>query len=81
MLIFSKRKRVVAACRPFPRRRLIGFVRGKLSNVGLIKSELEVVAVGAVSGIGGYFLGACYQSLSDIRTILFQELDQNAGEN
>ncbi len=35
----------------------IGFVRGKLAQVSLLKSSLEVVAVGAVSGLGGYFLG------------------------
>lgn len=35
----------------------IGFIRGKLAKVSLLKSALEVVAVGAVSGLGGYFLG------------------------
>lgn len=35
----------------------IGFVRGKLAKISLLKSSLEVVAVGAVSGLGGYFLG------------------------
>lgn len=36
---------------------IIGFIRGKLAKISLLKSALEVVAVGAVSGLGGYFLG------------------------
>jgi predicted membrane protein (TIGR00267 family) len=36
---------------------IIGFIRGKLAKIGLLKSSLEVVAVGTVSGLGGYFLG------------------------
>lgn len=35
----------------------IGFVRGKLAKINLIISALEVVAVGTVSALGGYFLG------------------------
>jgi predicted membrane protein (TIGR00267 family) len=35
----------------------IGIVRGRLAKISLFISSLEVVAVGAVSGLGGYFLG------------------------
>jgi VIT1/CCC1 family predicted Fe2+/Mn2+ transporter len=35
----------------------IGIVRGRLAKISLFISALEVVAVGAVSGLGGYFLG------------------------
>jgi len=36
---------------------VVGVVRGKLAQVGVLKSAAEVVAVGAVSGLGGYLLG------------------------
>jgi vacuolar iron transporter family protein len=36
----------------------IGVVRGKLARLNLLRSAVEVVAVGTVSGLGGYFLGA-----------------------
>jgi VIT1/CCC1 family predicted Fe2+/Mn2+ transporter len=35
----------------------IGLVRGKLAKINLLGSALEVMAVGVVSGLGGYFLG------------------------
>ena len=35
----------------------IGIVRGRLAKISLFISALEVVAVGTVSGLGGYFLG------------------------
>lgn len=36
----------------------IGAVKGKLARLNLIQSIAEVVTVGAVSGVGGYLLGA-----------------------
>ncbi len=36
---------------------VIGTIRGKLAKINLFKSALEVVAVGTVSGLGGWFLG------------------------
>ncbi len=36
---------------------VIGLVRGNLAKISLLKSALEVVVVGAVSGLGGYLLG------------------------
>jgi len=36
----------------------IGIVRGRLAKINLLISALEVVVVGIVSGIGGYFLGS-----------------------
>lgn len=35
----------------------IGIIRGKLAQLNLWKSALEVIAVGTVSGLGGYLLG------------------------
>ncbi|MGI8587037.1 MAG: VIT1/CCC1 transporter family protein [Chloroflexia bacterium] len=35
----------------------LGIVRGKLARINLLVSALEIVAVGTVSGLGGYFLG------------------------
>lgn len=35
----------------------IGVVRGKLARLNLLKSALEVIAVGVISGFGGYLLG------------------------
>jgi len=35
----------------------LGFVRGRLAKINLLHSILEVVAVGVVSGLGGYLLG------------------------
>jgi VIT1/CCC1 family predicted Fe2+/Mn2+ transporter len=36
---------------------IIGFIRGRMARLNLWISALEVIAVGTVSGIGGYFLG------------------------
>jgi VIT1/CCC1 family predicted Fe2+/Mn2+ transporter len=36
----------------------IGAAKGRLARLNLVRSIAEVVAVGAVSGAGGYFLGA-----------------------
>jgi VIT1/CCC1 family predicted Fe2+/Mn2+ transporter len=41
----------------------IGIVRGRLAKISLFISSLEVVAVGAVSGLGGYFLGVWFPKL------------------
>lgn len=35
----------------------LGIVRGRLARINLLVSALEIVAVGTVSGLGGYFLG------------------------
>jgi predicted membrane protein (TIGR00267 family) len=36
---------------------VIGVIRGSMAKMNLFISTLEVVGVGAVSGLGGYFLG------------------------
>jgi VIT1/CCC1 family predicted Fe2+/Mn2+ transporter len=36
---------------------VLGVIRGKLARINLVKSALEVVVVGTVSGFGGYLLG------------------------
>ncbi len=36
---------------------IIGIIRGKLAKINLVRSALEVVVVGTVSGLGGYLLG------------------------
>ncbi len=36
---------------------IVGYVKGKLADLNLARSILEVVIVGAVSAAGGYFLG------------------------
>ena len=36
----------------------IGIIKGKLANLSLTRSALEVVVVGSVSGLGGYFIGS-----------------------
>jgi VIT1/CCC1 family predicted Fe2+/Mn2+ transporter len=36
---------------------VIGIVRGQLARMNLVRSALEVVVVGVISGLGGYFLG------------------------
>lgn len=36
---------------------VIGWVRGQLANLNILRSSLEVVLVGTISGLGGYFLG------------------------
>jgi VIT1/CCC1 family predicted Fe2+/Mn2+ transporter len=36
---------------------IIGIVRGRLAKLNLLRSAIEVVAVGTISGLGGYFLG------------------------
>ncbi|MGI8586297.1 MAG: VIT1/CCC1 transporter family protein [Chloroflexia bacterium] len=35
----------------------VGVVRGKLAKLNLVQSAGEIVLVGTVSGLGGYFLG------------------------
>jgi VIT1/CCC1 family predicted Fe2+/Mn2+ transporter len=35
----------------------VGIIRGRLAKVSLLIISLEVVAVGVISGVGGYFLG------------------------
>lgn len=35
----------------------IGVIKGKLGHISLIKSVLQVLIVGTISGMGGYFLG------------------------
>ncbi|HEX8729555.1 MAG TPA: VIT1/CCC1 transporter family protein, partial [Ktedonobacterales bacterium] len=35
----------------------IGVIKGRLANINLLWSALEVVVVGVVSALGGYFLG------------------------
>ncbi len=35
----------------------LGLLKGKLANMNLFNSALSIVAVGTVSGLGGYFLG------------------------
>lgn len=37
---------------------LIGVVKGRLAGIDLLRSVGEVVVIGAVSGLGGYLLGA-----------------------
>lgn len=36
---------------------IVGLVKGKLANLDLVRSTLEVVVVGGVSAGGGYLLG------------------------
>jgi len=36
---------------------IVGYIKGKLADLNLLRSILEVVIVGAVSAGGGYFLG------------------------
>ena len=36
----------------------IGVIKGRLANINLLGSALEVVVVGVVSALGGYFLGS-----------------------
>jgi len=36
----------------------IGVIKGRLANINLLWSALEVVVVGVVSALGGYFLGS-----------------------
>ncbi len=45
----------------------IGYVRGKLAKLNLLKSALEVVVVGTVSGLGGYLLGTYLPALLGIK--------------
>jgi len=35
----------------------VGVLKGRLAKSGIVVSVIEVLAVGAVSGLGGYFLG------------------------
>ncbi|HEU5349942.1 MAG TPA: VIT1/CCC1 transporter family protein, partial [Ktedonobacterales bacterium] len=36
----------------------IGVIKGRLASINLVRSALEVAAVGTVSALGGYFLGS-----------------------
>lgn len=36
----------------------IGIIKGRLASINLVRSALEVVVVGTVSALGGYFLGS-----------------------
>ena len=37
---------------------IVGVIKGRLASINLIRSALEVVVVGTVSALGGYFLGS-----------------------
>jgi vacuolar iron transporter family protein len=37
---------------------IIGIIKGKLAQLNLARSVLEIVAVGTVSALGGYLLGS-----------------------
>ncbi|HEU5366927.1 MAG TPA: VIT1/CCC1 transporter family protein, partial [Ktedonobacterales bacterium] len=36
---------------------MVGIIKGKLANLNLLRSTLEIVLVGALSALGGYLLG------------------------
>lgn len=36
----------------------VGIIKGRLASINLVRSALEVVIVGTVSALGGYFLGS-----------------------
>lgn len=36
---------------------IVGVIKGRLANINLVRSALEVVVVGAASALGGYLLG------------------------
>jgi predicted membrane protein (TIGR00267 family) len=36
---------------------IIGVIKGRLANINLVRSALEVVVVGTASALGGYLLG------------------------
>lgn len=36
---------------------IVGVIKGRLANLNLLRSTLEIVAVGGVSALGGYLLG------------------------
>lgn len=36
---------------------IVGIIKGRLANINLVRSALEVVVVGTASALGGYFLG------------------------
>jgi vacuolar iron transporter family protein len=42
---------------------IIGYIRGRLARLNLLVSAVEVIAVGTISGIGGYFLGVWVPTL------------------
>jgi VIT1/CCC1 family predicted Fe2+/Mn2+ transporter len=42
---------------------IIGYVKGTLAHMNILRSALEVVVVGSISGLGGYFLGNVVPSL------------------
>jgi vacuolar iron transporter family protein len=37
---------------------IVGVIKGKLANLNLVRSSLEIVVVGGVSALGGYLLGS-----------------------
>ncbi|MGE5334440.1 MAG: VIT1/CCC1 transporter family protein [Nitrososphaerota archaeon] len=37
---------------------IVGIIKGRLASINLFRSALEVVVVGTVSALGGYFLGS-----------------------
>ena len=37
---------------------IVGIIKGKLTNLRLVRSVLEIVAVGSVSAVGGYLIGS-----------------------
>jgi vacuolar iron transporter family protein len=37
---------------------IVGIIKGRLANLNLVRSALEVVVVGGVSALGGYLLGS-----------------------
>jgi VIT1/CCC1 family predicted Fe2+/Mn2+ transporter len=37
---------------------IVGIIKGKLTNLRLIRSVLEIVAVGVISALGGYLIGS-----------------------
>ena len=37
---------------------IVGIIKGKLTNLRLVRSVLEIVAVGSVSAAGGYLIGS-----------------------
>ncbi len=36
---------------------IVGIIKGRLANINLVRSALEVVVVGTASALGGYLLG------------------------
>lgn len=46
---------------------IIGVAKGRVANLSIIKSGVQVLLVGGVSGIGGYFLGVILPHILGIR--------------